>query len=167
MSDNFFDIDYTKRWIKKRYWPWALAVAYCQDDEHRVDASRMAVTILETYPRKTELDKFTASCAYGLVHQTVNGDVEMSADTMAALESRLVHAIEVGEVQTFGKRALHEELVPISADRWAGAAIVSSRTADLYDYGQRSVSLDPLGVFSSNYTSRFFDIHISAFDMRR
>lgn len=166
MSDEYFDIDEAKRWTKKRYWPWALAVAYCQDDEHRVDAIRMAVTMLETYPRMSTFDQFTASCAYGLVHQAVNGDVEMSVDTMAALEFRLVNAIEAGEVQTFGKKASHEEHVPISAARWSGAAIVSSRTADLYDYGQRLLSLDPLGCLSNDYAYRYFDIHVLGYDMR-
>lgn len=158
----------TQAMLDEVYWPWPLALAYCQPNDKRAEAVEAVAEILEEYSASThkELAPFKGSSAVARLYEVATGksygaeSSEQYWTSVAEIERPLLANVKTGSLDAMGRSSPAAALVPIAVSDWVGGEVHPEATADLIAEGWRANDTLDQVLGDQDRTVRFFDVHL-------
>lgn len=179
----------TEALIARAYWPWPLALAFCQAKDRRKAALEAAAEVLTLYPADKNLSGFTASSAVARIYEATSGKCYMpDAETatgsdggiitiktaekvywseVAELERPLLAALELGSLEAMGRPSPDASLEIVPSSDWVGGEVDPVATSDLVKAGWRESDILGKALDEAVRVARFYDIHLKGAAVRQ
>lgn len=156
------DDEVIQRYLDQAFWPWGLALAYCQPVEDRERAIAAVIYGLEVYAAAEREQSYAGAASYS----GLTDGQRLDWPEFASVEQRLLGPVQAGQVDVFGRASASERLEPIPVVDWVGAEVDYEHTCDLVRAGWRDK--DPLGqaLDGPRQTIRY-DLHLAGAAVRQ
>lgn len=158
----------TQAMLDEAYWPWPLALAYCQPIKGRAEAVEAVTEILEEYSasKHKELAPYKGSSAVARLYEVATGksygaeDSEQYWAAVAEIECPLLGTVKAGSLDAMGRPSPDAALMPIAVSDWVGGEVHPEATADLIAEGWRANDTLDQVLGDRERTVRFYDVHL-------
>lgn len=151
----------TERHLSKAYWPWSLALAYCQPADKRDVALAAVAEVIDTYGAQGSGSlAYVGAASLHVLYEALYGRrSKIDWLSFEEIEERLLGAVQAGSIRVFGRTARDGPIIEIPVTEWIGGEVDGDATCDLVKSGWRSKGLLDQALTAERVV-RFYDLHI-------
>ncbi len=150
-----------ERHLSKAYWPWSVALAYCQPVEKRQAALAAVTEVIDTYGEHgSGALAYAGAASLHVLYEALHGRAsQIDWASFEDDERRLLGAVQAGSIRVVGRASQDGPIIEIPVTDWIGGEVDGDATCDLVTSGWRSKGLLDQAL-TTKRAARFYDLHI-------